>query len=137
MTHGHAIVWLDHREATIIEFSASDQATTRIHGGAPEGKLHQKSGKPGSGHAPDDVHFFTELAKAIAAPEVLVVGPGTAKTAFERFVAAEHPAFAKRIVAVETLDHPSDGQLLAHGRQFFHRFDQMLSERHTSSTIAR
>jgi len=128
VTHGHAVVWLDHREAVIIQFSAADHRTTNIHGDEPAGKLHQKSGRPGSGHAPDDVHLFAAVVKAVAAPEILVVGPGTAKTAFERFVAAEHPAFAKRIVAVETSDHPTEGQLLAHGRQFFHAYDQLHSD---------
>jgi len=137
VTHGHAIVWLDHREAVIIEFSAGDHRTTNIRGDAAEGKLHQKSGKPGSGHVADDVEFFAAVVRGVAAPEILVVGPGTAKSAFERFVREQHPAFAQRVVGVETVDHPSYGQLLAHGREFFHRYDQLQSERHISSTIAR
>jgi hypothetical protein len=30
-----------------------------------------------------------------------------------------------RVVGVETVDHPSDGQLLAHARQYFQAADQM------------
>src|SRR4051794_17005888 len=80
VTHGHAIVWLDHRRAVIIEFSADDHRITNIHGETAAGKLHQKSGKPGSGHAPDDVELYLAIVHAVAAPEVLVVGPGTAKS---------------------------------------------------------
>jgi len=137
VTHGHAIVWLDHRDALIIEFSAGDHRTMNIHSEAAQTKLHQKSGKPGSGHAPDDVQFFAAVVKAVTASEILVVGPGTAKSAFERFVHAQHPAFAERLAGVEAMDHPSSGQLLAHGREFFHRFDQLHSERHISAAIAK
>jgi hypothetical protein len=137
VTYGHAIVWLDHREAVCIEFSANDHRTTNVHADEQEGKLHLKSGKPGSGHAPDDVRFFTAIVRAVTAPEVLVVGPGTAKTAFVRSVADDHPAFANRVVGVQTVDHPSPGQLLALGREFFQRFDQLHSDRHSTPSIVK
>jgi len=137
VTHGHALVWLDHREAVIIEFSADDHHVKNIRGEAAAGKLHQKSGKPGSGHAPDDVELFAAVIRTVAAPEILVVGPGTAKSAFEHFARAQHPAFAQRLAGVETVDHPTYGQLLAHGREFFRRFDQLHSERHISASIVK
>lgn len=121
----HAIVWLDHRTARVIRFSRDTSEITEIHG-HQEGKLHRKSGPRGSGHMPDDVAFFDEVAAALeVVPEVIVAGPGTAKKAFEAHVAERHPDLARRIVASETMDHPTDGELLAHARTSFHRIDQL------------
>ena len=60
------------------------------------------------------------------ATEVLVTGPGQAKVEFRRHVDSRHPLFAKRVLGVESLDHPSEGQLLAFARQYFLKIDQML-----------
>jgi len=40
-----------------------------------------------------------------------------------------HPDLAKRIAGVETVDHPSDGELLNFGRRFFRADDRMRSQR--------
>jgi len=44
---------------------------------------------------------------------------------FHTFIRQKHPQLASRISAVETLDHPTDGELLAHGRRFFRADDRM------------
>jgi hypothetical protein len=36
------------------------------------------------------------------------------------------PAIAKQIVGVETVDHPSDGQLLAFAKKYFLAKDRMI-----------
>jgi hypothetical protein len=55
---------------------------------------------------------------------VLVTGPGLAKTEFVKYVARHDPALLERIVAVETVDHPSDGALVAHARAYFRGADR-------------
>jgi hypothetical protein len=35
----------------------------------------------------------------------------------------------KKIVGVETVDHPSDGQLVAHARHYFKADDRMLAQK--------
>ena len=57
--------------------------------------------------------------------EILITGPGTAKLAFRRYVDQRHHELARRIVGVETLDHPSDAELAAYGRKYFRRVDQL------------
>jgi hypothetical protein len=32
---------------------------------------------------------------------------------------------AKRIIGIETVDHPTDGQILAYAKKFFKKFDQL------------
>lgn len=126
MSQIHAIVWLDHREAKLIGFSAGDGTAIEFHSESPHRQLHRKSGIPGSGHAPDDRHFFDEIADALVDyREVLITGPGTAKTAFERYLRARYPEVASRVVGLEALDHPTDGELLVHARKYFKRIDQL------------
>jgi hypothetical protein len=42
----------------------------------------------------------------------------------------EHdPQLAKKIVGVESIDHPSDAQLVAHARKYFKAEDRMLPQK--------
>jgi hypothetical protein len=126
MPYIHAIVWLDHLNARVIGFSPGKRGAIEIHGRSPRRQIHRKSGIPGSGHAADDLDLFDDVAEALHdMREVLITGPGTAKVAFERYIQNKHPDVAKRIVGVETMDHPSDGELLAYARKYFKRVDQL------------
>jgi len=126
MSYAHAIVWLDHLHATVIGFSRDTSDTIELHSQSPDRQIHRKSGVPGSGHAPDDVDFFDGVAEALDdIREVLVTGPGTAKVAFTRYVEQRHPGLARRVVGTETLDHPTERELLAYARRYFKRVDQL------------
>jgi stalled ribosome rescue protein Dom34 len=126
MSYVHAIVWLDHLNARIFAFSDGDGETIPIESQSEQRQLHRKSGKPGSGHAPDDVALFGEIVAAVAdVREILITGPGTAKLAFRRYVEQRHHELARRIVGVESIDLPSDGELAAYGRKYFRRVDQL------------
>ena len=59
-----------------------------------------------------------------AAP-FLVVGPGGAKLELIRVMHKDHHELEKRLVAVETIDHPTDGQLLAYARKYFRKVDAL------------
>ena len=129
MTYRHGIVWLDHYRAIIITFSDIAHAEVEIESTVEGAQLHRKSGKPGSGHLPDDHDFFRRIAVQIeAVPEVLITGPGTAKVSFERFLRDRFPDVVDRIHGVEALDHPTEGELLAYGRKRFKRIDQLLGD---------
>ena len=122
----HAVVWIDHRHATIIEFSFDDQRVVVVDREGGQQKVHRISGIPGSGKAPIDHHFFDEVAVALGgAFEILIVGPGSAKTEFHKDLGARHEAVAKKVLAVESVDHPSNGELLALARKHFRRVDAL------------
>lgn len=126
MSHVHAIVWLDHREARIISFSLGASSEIELHAQSDERRIHHKAGSIGSGHAPDDHHFFDEIAESLVGiHEVLIAGPGNAKTAFETYVGERHADLARRVVGVETLDHPTAAELLAHAKKSFTAIDQL------------
>ena len=56
---------------------------------------------------------------------VLVTGPGAAKNELVAHIEKHDPKLKKLIAAVETVDHPSDGQLVAHARKYFKVEDRM------------
>ena len=126
MSHVHAIVWLDHREARIISFSLGASTEFEVHAHNPDQHIHHKAGSIGSGHAADDHQFFDDIvASLVGIHEVLIAGPGNAKTAFQTYVGERHANLADRVVGIETLDHPTDPELLAHARKSFTAIDQL------------
>ncbi len=124
MTHYHAAIWIDHREAHVFDIGPEDfeRRTVRSHG---EPHQHHKAGSVGSGHAKADEAFFHAAAQAVAgAREVYVCGPGSAKAELIHHMESHDPAIAKTVVAVEAMDHPTDRQVVAAARKFFKAFDR-------------
>jgi stalled ribosome rescue protein Dom34 len=125
MSHFHAVVWLDHAEAHVLHFTREDVQNKLVHG-KPHRHLHHKRGAQASGHAAEDPAFFAKIAEALAgAQEILVVGPANAKTEFVKYLDGHAHDLRAKVVAVETVDHPSDGQLLDYARKHFHAIDQL------------
>ena len=52
-----------------------------------------------------------------------------AKTEFKHYLAGHAPKVDAKISAVETLDHPTDAELLAQARKYFHADDRMHPQR--------
>ena len=126
MSHQHAVVWIDHEHATVIDFAFDDRHVVQVGREGGQHKVHRRSGIPGSGKAPIDHQYFDAVASALGdAAEILIVGPGSAKAEFHRDLQARHAAVCKRVVAVESVDHPSDGELLAFARKYFKRVDAL------------
>lgn len=130
--HYHALVWIDHQTAKVFHFDADSNETTLVQSTHPHQHLHHKANSGDSGHAPVDKDFLERVATAIAhSGAILIVGPASAKTELNTHLNRAHPAIAARISAVETIDHPTDGQLLAHARHFFRADDRMRSQIHS------
>jgi hypothetical protein len=128
--HFHAVVWIDHREARVFHFSSTDVEGLVLHPDHPTHHIHHKANSIGSGRAPDDREFFRAVAQSIAdAGAVLLTGPADAKTKLRKYIDRHDPRLMKIIVGVETVDHPSDEQLVAHARRYFKAEDRMLPQR--------
>jgi|SRR5579863_8848512 len=129
--HYHAVVWIDHHEARIYKFNASEVARTTVHSSHPHQHIHHKANAGDSGHAPVDAGFLEGVTRAVmAAGAILITGPANAKTELAGYMRREHPDVCKRISGVETLDHPSDGELVALARRFFKADDRMHPQLH-------
>lgn len=124
MSHYHAIVWMDHSNARVFHVSPDDVEKIVVNGHRQH--LHHRAGAVGDGRAPADIAFFDDIGDALeGAREVLVVGPGSAKLKMLRHALRHLPYLESRIIGVETVDHPSDGQLVAYARQYFRAADRM------------
>ena len=55
-----------------------------------------------------------------------MLGPSTAKLELIEHVHKHDPALEPKIVGVETVDHPTDRQLVAFVRRYFRAADRML-----------
>jgi len=126
MSFNHTVVWLDHSEAHVLNFSAEESEGKHIHSQSKHKNLHSKSGIAGSGHTPENQSYYHEVMLAIAeAKEILVVGPSSAKLFLIKHLEKHNRVIAANVVGVETVDHPSDGQLLSYARQYFVAADRM------------
>lgn len=127
MSHFHAVVWLDHSEAHVMHIAPDDVEKSVVHPSKPHQHLHSKSGVPGSGKAAEDKQYYHAVVEALkGAQEILVVGPAQAKLQLIKHMHAHDQSVADKVVGVETIDHPTDGQLVAYARKYFAAKDKML-----------
>jgi hypothetical protein len=130
-THYHALIWIDHREAKVYHFDATEVDRTVIPSTHPQQHLHHKANSGDSGHAPVDRTFLDHVSQAVAKTgAILITGPAGAKVELRAFIESKYPDLAKRISGIETVDHLSDGELVAFGRSFFKADDRMRSQTH-------
>jgi stalled ribosome rescue protein Dom34 len=132
--HYHTIVWIDHQQARVIHLTTDKSDLIVVHPVQRTLNLHHKANSVGSGHAAEDQKFLHEVVSAIGtAGAVMVAGPANAKNELVKHIEHHDPRLRERVVAIETLDHPSDGELTAHARKFFKAFDRMSPQRHGSA----
>lgn len=129
MSHYHAVVWLDHEEAHVMHISPGDIEKSVVQPAQLHQQLHIRSGTLGSGRQAEDQKYYHAIADALkGAQEILVVGPAQAKLQLIKHIHAHDPGMVDKIIGVETVDHPTDGQLVAYARKYFVAKDQMLSQ---------
>jgi len=124
--HYHAVIWIDHREARVFHFNSTDVERLVLRPDNPTKHIHHKANSVGSGHASPDHDYLQAVAESVAdAGAVLVTGPANAKTEFVDHVRLHDPALAKVIAGIETVDHPSDPQLVAYAKAYLKATDRM------------
>lgn len=114
----HAL-WIDHTTAELHHFTAQGHDIQKID--APQHPEHHA-------HNPRDLkdrrenEFFHEVAQELSgAKELLVMGPGMAKTEFTKFLEFHHVPLAKAIVGVIPMEsHFPQARLMEKVRGFFH-----------------
>jgi stalled ribosome rescue protein Dom34 len=130
-SHFHALVWIDHREAKVFQFNATEVSNTTIRSEHPHQHIHHKANSGDSGHSPPEKEFYKHVAQALAhSGAILITGPANAKTELLAYIKREQPKLAEKISGVETLDHPTDGALVALARSFFKGDDRMHPQTH-------
>jgi stalled ribosome rescue protein Dom34 len=119
MTMFHAVVWIDHQKAQLLQFDAEHVQAQKV-------KAHSHHTAQHGSSVRTEHEFFAQVCDALEGiAEVLVVGPKTGIAAFEHYVGKHRAARAKQIVGYEVVDHPSENQLVALARQYFLKYDRM------------
>ena len=127
MSLNHAVIWIDHKEAHVMFLSEDASEAEVIKTKSSHSHLHHKGGEVGSGRVPYDEKYLHSAIQAVnESKEILIIGPGSAKLELIKHAHHHDPQIAAKIVGVETVDHPSDKEILAYARKFFYKADQML-----------
>ena len=112
--------WIDHHEARLVHIRPEGVTESTVTADPLPHHKHPK-GPEGSKEHPDDIkRFFSDVARElVGADQVLIVGPSNAKLEFASYIHDHAPALERCIVGIETVDHPTHGQLVAHALGYF------------------
>ena len=122
MSTFHAVVWLDHTTAHVLQFDPAHVESQTVKARSQHTRAHANATH---GHKTER-EYYDHVAQALAGvQEVLVVGPGQARTEFVAHCEAHRKDLAARIVGTESADHPTDNQLVALARRYFEKYDRM------------
>jgi len=113
------VVWMDSDHAQFFKFTPGQVQKEQVKMSSQEAK---------SAHDRDvhkePIHYYQEVAgKMKSAKEILLVGPGLAKTHFTHYLDKHSTDVRKRIVGVENMDHLTDNQITAFAHRFFRAHD--------------
>ena len=101
----HAVVWLDHHSAQVLQFDTEQVQTQSV-------KSHSHPTRQHGSEVRDQHEFFAQVCAALAdIREVLVTGSNTSLADFKHYAEKHQPAVAARLMGYEPVDHPSAGGL--------------------------
>ncbi len=111
------VVFIDLEHAKIFELHGEQVESHLIH--RHEIRHHSGVEKEQNNHKNADKFFHGVATHLKVAHELLILGPGLAKTHFKDHLEKHDPEIGKKVVGVETVDHPTDGQMVALAKKFF------------------
>jgi stalled ribosome rescue protein Dom34 len=128
----HAGLWVDHRKAVVVTVSEQGETIRRLESGVAKhvrysGGSGTAGSREGKGEDTRERHHAGELAKYYDdilacvrdAQEILILGPGEAKTELKSHL--ERAGLGARIVGVEASDKLTEPQIVARVRERFVR----------------
>lgn len=119
MPFHHAVVFVDHHCARILQFSAHTLQERKVNAHLHLSGQDERNAR--SQHA-----FFDKVCDGLdGVAEVLVVGGQRGIADFRHFVQQHRPGAARQIAGYAALDHSSDNELVALARQWFAKQAQM------------
>lgn len=110
-------IWIDHKNANIFDLSenpakkASLQVNQLVHHTHRLDHFDQNRW---------DRKLYQQIIDDISkAEKILILGPGVAKFHFQNYMTEHYPYIAKKVVGCETVDHPTDPQIIALSKKLF------------------
>jgi len=112
-----AVIWIDREHAQLYLLSNDKMERRKFEGHHKENHRHVRDSID---KERDEHSFFLDVGNALeGADQILILGPGIAKHHFRNYMTEQKPMLARKIAGVETVDHPSDGQIAAMARKFY------------------
>ncbi len=113
MSFFHAVLLIDHHTAKVLQFDAQQVEIETVFEKTVYTRQHNSEVRT-------EHEFFSEVCNALnGISEILVVGSHMAQADFRHNIEKHHTSVAKRVVGWETVDHPTDPQLVAFARHYF------------------
>lgn len=112
-------VWLDREHAKILMFGPGKEKpeVRKVTAHLLVHHTHRLEGDE-----KESRKFYHEVAQALVdADLILIMGPGLAKHHLRTHLIEHHPNLSRRVVGVESVDHPTEGQLTAYAARYFDR----------------
>ncbi len=107
MSTSHAIVWLDHHDAKVIPIGGEARAAQQIHDEKHDMRQHNSAIR--THH-----DFFGAVCDApVKFDQVVVTSSGRSQSDFRHCVTRHRGALLPILVGWETVNHPTDGELVA------------------------
>lgn len=116
--HSVTTVWLDHQQARVffLELSAVPEEAHC----EPAQVIVNEPIQGNDARREGAVVYYQLVAKALLGTQaILVLGPSIAKFEFLRYAQRFDHALELRVAGVETLDHPTDRQIVDYARKHF------------------
>ena len=115
----HAVVYIDHHNAQIVQFDSEQVQSSTL-------KAHYHNTRQHGRSVRSEQEFFDYVCDELAGiREVLVTGPQKALSDFRHYVEKHRATAALQIAGWESVNHPRQAQLVAFARQFFVKHDRM------------
>lgn len=119
MSFFHAVLYIDHQNAQVLQFDEEHVRSQKV-------KAHSHHTRQHGSQVRTEHEFFAEVCDQLGeVKEVLVAGAHTAQADFRHYVEKHRPHVLPLIVGWETVDHPTEGQLVAFARKYFLAHDRM------------
>ena len=114
MALSHAVAWIDHHTAQVLQIDAEQVLDRKV-------TEHVRYTRQHGSNVRSEHGFFAEVCNAPQAgiESVLVAGSHTAQADFRRDVEKHRPAVAAQIAGWETINHPTEGEIVKMAREFF------------------
>ncbi|MBC7391939.1 stalled ribosome rescue protein Dom34 [Variovorax sp. GrIS 2.14] len=109
----HAVVWVDHHTAQVLQFDAAQVLEKQV-------KAHEHYTRQHGSEVRSEHEFFGAVCDAMQGiTEVLIAGSHTAQADFRHYVEKHRPEVAHHIVGWETTGNLTTHELVALARRYF------------------
>ena len=115
MAFQHAVIWLDHFNAHVIEFDPEHMRERHLQPHVHNTRQHRSDVR-------SEHEFFSQVCDAVAGmASILVTGAHTVQADFRHYIDKHRPTLAQQISGWETVGHPTAAQLVARARHRQHQ----------------